>query len=432
MTLKAAGSSTKSLISHLKSKHRIQVKRCYEIAAEDKQPILKVSRIESYFKSKKESISEVIARLVSVDGLTFNQIASSSLINRAFKTDGYSMPKSPQTIRDHFVKEFKNTLTTISEKVNTAKKNGDRFSISFDESTSVRNRRYMILNLRDGQSFQSLGMIRVKGSMKSEKAIELVQGRLAKFNLNLDTDIVATTTDGASVMIKVGRETYPLHIACLSHAIHLCICDVLYKEKLKINEFNNKNNNANDNEVEEEDSDIDETAKDNLDELPDIVLVSEFRTIVTKVRKTVKMFRKSAVRNDNNLQPQNIASFGKEKALFLDCKTRWNSLLKMLRRFYELRKEIKVAMVQLEQEFEFSGDKSKKINELCEALAPMEMAVEYLCKDKADLLLAENVVMFTLKKPRDLDTKISKALQEKFQIRVQKGETRNWSTYLSI
>ena len=160
---------------------------------------------------------------MSVDGLTFNQIANSSLISRAFKANDYSMPKSFQTIRDHFVKEFKNTLMTVSEKVNTAKKNGDRFSISFDESTSVRNRRYMNLYLHDGQSFQSLGMIRVKGSMKSEKAIELVQGRLAKFNLNLDTDIVATITDGASVMMKVGRETCPLHIACLSHAIHLCI-----------------------------------------------------------------------------------------------------------------------------------------------------------------------------------------------------------------
>ena len=95
----------------------------------------------------------------------------------------------------------------------------------------------------------------------------------------------------------------------------------------------------------------------------------------------------------------------------------------MLRRFYELRKEIKVAMVELEQEFEFFDDELKKINKLCAALSPMEMAVEYLCKDKADLLLTENVVMFTLKKLRDLDTKISKALQEKFQIRVQ--ERRN-------
>ena len=131
--------------------------------------------------------------------------------------------------------------------------------------------------------------------MKSEQAIELVQGRLAKFNLNLDTDIVATITDGASVMMKVGRETSPLHIACLSHAIHLCIFDVLYKEKQKISKFNNKINNVNNNKVEEEDSDIDKTAEDNLDELPDIVLVSEFCTIVTKVRKTVKIFRTRCV-----------------------------------------------------------------------------------------------------------------------------------------
>ena len=131
MTLKAAGLSTKSLISHLKSKHRIQVKRCYQIPAEDDQPILKVSCIESYFKSKKESISEVIARLMFVNGLTFNQIANNSLISRAFKADGNSMPKSPQTICDHFVKEFKNTLMTVSEKVNTAKKYGDCFSINF-------------------------------------------------------------------------------------------------------------------------------------------------------------------------------------------------------------------------------------------------------------------------------------------------------------
>ena len=41
--LKAANSSTKSLISHLKSKHRIQVKRCYEVAAEDNQPILSLT-----------------------------------------------------------------------------------------------------------------------------------------------------------------------------------------------------------------------------------------------------------------------------------------------------------------------------------------------------------------------------------------------------
>jgi len=254
-------------------------------------------------------------------------------------------------------------------------------------------------------------MVRVKGSMKTEKPIKLVRERLSKFNLNLDTVIVSTITDGASVVMKFGRDTRPLHIVCLAHAIHFCVCDVLYKEKRKNYDCNDQNNIARDTEEEESDEAESETAEDNLvDESPIVVLHSEFRTIVAKIRKTVKLFTMSAVRNDDNLQPQSIATFGKEKSIFLDCKIRWNSLLKMLRRFYELRKEIKVAMMQLEQEFEFSNDELEKIKELCEALASIEMVVEYLCTENADLLLAEKVVVFTLKKLREQGAEMSKDL----------------------
>jgi len=41
----------------------------------------------------------------------------------------------------------------------------------------------MNLNLHHEQSFQSFGTTRFKGSMKTEKAIELVRERLSKFNL---------------------------------------------------------------------------------------------------------------------------------------------------------------------------------------------------------------------------------------------------------
>jgi len=71
----------------------------------------------------------------------------------------------------------------------------------------------------------------------------------------------------------------------------------------------------------------------------------------------------------------------------------------MLKRFYELRKEVKIAMVQLEQHFDISDEELVRIRELCDALAPIEMAVEYLCKD-ADLLLAEKVTEFAAKTER--------------------------------
>jgi len=48
------------------------------------------------------------------------------------------------------------------------------------------------------------------------------------------------------------------------------------------------------------------------------------------------------------------------------------------------------------------------------------MAVEYLCKEDADLLLAEKVAEFAAKKQlRDLETSISLALVEVFQARVR-------------
>jgi len=69
----------------------------------------------------------------------------------------------------------------------------------------------------------------------------------------------------------------------------------------------------------------------------------------------------------------------------------------MLKRFYELRKEVKIAMVPLEEQFDLSDEELVSIKEMCDALAPIEMAVEYLCKEDADLLLAEKVAEFAAK-----------------------------------
>ena len=42
--------------------------------------------------------------------------------------------------------------------------------------------------------------------------------------------MVATVTDGASLMVKFGKETCPEHVTCYAHTIHLAVCDVLYKK----------------------------------------------------------------------------------------------------------------------------------------------------------------------------------------------------------
>ena len=88
----------------------------------------------------------------------------------------------------------------------------------------------MNVNLHCERKFHSLGMVRIEGKMTSERAVELVEERLNEFSLNMETDIVATVTDGANVMKKIGRITPPKHFTCIAHAVHLSVCDVLYKK----------------------------------------------------------------------------------------------------------------------------------------------------------------------------------------------------------
>ena len=199
-------------------------------------------------------------------------------------------------------------------------------------------------------------------------------------------------------MMKFGKTTTSIHITCLAHAIHLCICDILYKKNTIMGDLKNSCDEDDDDENEDDDGDKDSDDFENQDfdqEAPKPV--PELGKAVGKVRRIVKLFRKLPVGNDGSLQPQIKLSFGKEKALFLDCKTRWNSLLQMLKRFYELRKEVKIAMVQLEQLFDISDEELVRIKELRYAPAPIEMAVECRCKEDAGLLLAEKVTEFTAK-----------------------------------
>ena len=210
----------KNIDESFEIKIQILVKSCNEAETPSKS---KTSLIDSFFKRKKESLSEVIAQSVAKDGFSFNQIARSELTRRAFKSNDFDVPVSRQGVRNQFMMEYKLKLESIANDILAAKKGGARFSISFDESKSVRNRRYMNLYLHNATNFQSLGLIIINGSMNTEKAIQFVRDHLEKFHLNLANDIVATIANGASFMMKFCTTTTPNHFACLAHAIHLCL-----------------------------------------------------------------------------------------------------------------------------------------------------------------------------------------------------------------
>ena len=193
----------------------------------------------------RESPGIVLARLCAVDRIPFNTIAKSKDILSGQKAKGIQLPQSGAGIRKavlQFSDDIKVKIKTeIAEKISA----DGRFSISIDEYTSARNRRYMCLNLHDEESkVISLGMIRVEGTLPAEKAVDLTRAKLTEFGLSVESHILGVVSDGASVMKKFVLLLGTEHQICQSHGLHLAVCDILYKSQSTPEEDENGHNES--------------------------------------------------------------------------------------------------------------------------------------------------------------------------------------------
>ena len=163
--------------------------------------------VDKFFSPKgpKDSIGKVIARMIAVDGFTFNQIAKSYDIRERFAADGYKIPHSEVTVRKIFMDYYKESKEEFIESIKSRIEKGERFSLAFDEATNG-NKRYMDISLHSEESAESLGMPRVVGSLNAEKAIQMVTARCKEMGIDFDSIIVGNITDGATVVVKIGKE----------------------------------------------------------------------------------------------------------------------------------------------------------------------------------------------------------------------------------
>jgi hypothetical protein len=257
------------------------------------------------------------AELVSIDRLSYNQVAKSSFIQEAMRNKKLVSHSSHVTIRKKVAEFYAEAKTETKEFIKKAKESGKKFSITFDE-WSGRNRRYMTVNLHlDEGKWINLGMIRVWHSQKSESLLKLVEGRLKDYGVNLSDDVIAMVTDGCSVMLKLGRIAPCEHIVCLSHTLHLVVGDIFYKKKKKTksaaassssNDENEEDSesdseelpptddpgNSNDEteeelDVDEEDGALPDLSQQSTEDAP--VLIDTLEPIVKKVRKLSSTFR---------------------------------------------------------------------------------------------------------------------------------------------
>lgn len=120
----------------------------------------------------------------------------------------------------------------------------------------------------------------------------------------------------------------------------------------------------------------------------EIELRPDVQLALTRVRKIIRIFRKSPVKNAV-LQKYIKEKLNKELQLQLDCATRWNSIAVMLERFLAVYDCTKEALIELNHNQLLVDDILPTLDDLSKALQPIQMTVEGLSKRDISLLDAE-------------------------------------------
>lgn len=432
--LKTTARSTKGLQVHLKSKHHIEdlSKKGPENAASTSSastssssrvlspesqpnPMAKRMKITDHFpiQNSANSMEERVARMTAKDGLPFSVFVTSEDLRDLFQSKGFLLPRSSTSIRMMVMNYGMTLRMKVLHELSQLKQSEHRFSLTFDEWTSTGNRRYLNINVHtyanDRALFWNLGLTRIFGSMPATVCVETLKKKMKEFDLDLYKDIVAITTDGASVMVKTGSLIPAFQQLCYAHGLQLGILDVLYKKKEQSDDDPLENSEAEINNDEDR-SNITEESEDGgfvVEEVSsemEAELIPDFNDLINRVRKIVRMFKGSPTKNDV-LQGYIKKEFGRRIELDRDCKTRWSSLATMVEKFNKLKLCIAKALIDLglstNIEYRFLEHDFDALVNLENILKPVKLAVEVLCRQDANLITAEATLKFMIKKLED-------------------------------
>ena len=319
----------------------------------------------------------------------------------------------------------KQIVTELSERI----ARGELFSLTFDEWTSLKNRRFMNVNVHSYDNvFWNLGLVRIKGSIPAEKCITYLQNTLKEFSIAIE-NIISITTDGAAVMKKVGRLLDVNHQLCLAHGIQLSVIKVLYKRSVSDN-ISVENQEVAITEFEHGEDEEDDVMEDIgvFDVIEDTsttdssIQHESIGPIITKIRKIVVMFRRSPTKNDI-LQKHVKDEFKKELTLILDTKTRWSSMLVMLERIYEIKNCVRKSLIDIKSDIDLSENDLNVVSNIIMALQPVKVAAEALCSRDTNLYVADLTIRFMLDELSNQNNFLSNELKQDLIFRISERRT---------
>ncbi|KAL5270755.1 hypothetical protein ACHWQZ_G001435 [Mnemiopsis leidyi] len=448
--LKTSGGSTKGLLSHLLSAHQIVIPTTSTQSSKRQRT---EPSLDTFFApSSKLEATEMIVRLVCLDGLPLIAFEKSKDLRRLMNRAWFNVPKSHNTITAKLIEYCDNIKKLMKAEFEELFKSEKRVSITMDEWSSISRKRFMNVNAHgeNGKTW-NLGLCLINGRATAENCYETFKNFLLTFGISIRCHVVAATTDGPTVMKKMRRYLECEHQECQLHGIQLGIKDVFYVKKSKDKDDTIEDpDSANlidylyeaDQDSEETESDEEPEADNEISvdltyhqltsliESSPLKLSPSVKAVVGKVRATVRKYRKSPLK-DEVLQSYIKADHGKPKALVLDVKTRWSSLCTMLDTFLKVFTQIMKAQIDIttmpnlkDTAINFSDDERQAIGDICDVLDIIKAGVDAIGRAKSDLKIAELVAKFTIVRLSDIqDNPIAKVMLPKFKERYNARRT---------
>lgn len=351
--------TTSGLRSHLISQHNINPDTTATGSCARNKSTQKTIPFQSINQFKFE---EEVARLAAYDGIPFATIAKSQFIQESLKKKYSKILQSPSSIQTNVIKFGKIKEVELKEKLHNDP--DARFGLSFDEWTSVDMKRYISITLFAHDESFNLGMIPITGKADAKKICELIAARLKDFGLDLNKHIILIVCDGASVNVRYGKDVGIDMQLCLNHGLHLAVTDVIYDKKKVSNDMGqglttnhvmsmlfSEHEEPNETEdatiIDDDDNSSgsdDESDEENSDSAPEDVNGGhefnneELKEVIKVLRNVIKFINKTASRRDI-LRKEVVKMLTEQKKkvtalkLLLYCRTRWDSLVKMVERF---------------------------------------------------------------------------------------------------
>lgn len=332
-----------------------------------------------------ESVDEVLAKLVAVDGFTMRSLLKSEFMAEALAAKNIPVPANLTQFSDLLIAHARQLCEKAADELANLADGGLRFSLTLDHWRSSHHKSrssQLYTNVR----CHSTGMSWSLGIVPREKASEplalsALKARLTDFGLNPQRDIVGSTSH-EPLQLGVTNQR------CVAHGILQAITSVLYTP----------DNDLSDSEKSDLEEDSSDEEEEENEERPRLVLVPS-------IRSTVKQLIESNVLQIIESDVQTFPTDELQRPLTLGPRLRWTKVLTTFNAILSsLKKSAQHGDILSETE-------KQNVEHIVNTLQPLHMGLESFCGKDATLLSAEGIYVFMLRALKKVNTSLAEQLR---------------------